>query len=202
MNTKINKSQKNKDIDTRTEILNVSLDLFAEQSYHKITVKDIQKEAGISTGGLFYHFNSKFEIAQEALYKWMDDAYKPFYKKIEKKPHPEKMLKTIIDFSIDLFIEKPKMMRFFLEVYELEIQNEKKSSKMVRIFDRFISSIQVLMESYNIPNSTYKAHMLVACLDGLMFQYIFSKGSKEWLNLDILKEEMYEMFVRNLKSTK
>lgn len=202
MNIKQNKSQKNKDIDTRTEILNVSLNLFAEHSYHKITVKDIQKEVEISTGGLFYHFNSKFEIAQEALYKWMDDAYKPFYKKIEKKPHPEKMLKNIIDFSIDLFIEKPKMMRFFLEVYELEIQKEKKSSKLARLLDQFVSSVQSLMESYNIPNSKYKAHMLIACLDGLMFQYIFLKDSEEWLKLDLLKEEMYEIFVRNTKSIK
>lgn len=191
-------SGKDNALDTKTKILKASLDLFAEHSYHQITIQDIKERVGISTGGLFHHFNTKLEIAQEALSNWMENAYKPFYSRLETKNDPKLQLKELINFSIDLFMKKPKIMRFFLEVYELELQADMKSSKMIYLFNGFHNAIKTLMKLNKVPKPALKAHLLIACLDGLLFQYIFSKDSKVWHRKEILKEEIYQLFTKNI----
>lgn len=193
-------SENDKNFNTKEKILGIALELFAEKSYHQVTVREIKNEVGISTGGLFYYFDSKLEIAKESLFQWIKNAYNPLYRSINENSNPKKLLEELIDFSIDLFMKKPKIMRFFLELYEVEVQNKNKSPKMLQIFNEFISVITNLMESYKIPKPKYKAHLLVACLDGLMFQYIFSNDKEAWLEKDILKQEMFELFLKNLKT--
>ncbi|TXT61087.1 MAG: hypothetical protein BAJALOKI2v1_50055 [Promethearchaeota archaeon] len=193
-------SKNDENFNTKAKILDIAIELFAEKSYHQVTVRDIKNQVGISTGGLFYYFDSKLEIAKESLFQWMKNAYNPLYRSIDENSNPKKNLEELINFSIDLFMKRPKIMRFFLELYEVEVQNKNKSPKMLQIFNEFIAFIKNLMESYKIPNPKYKAHLLVACLDGLMFQYIFSKYTKVWLEKDILKQEMFELFIKNLKT--
>lgn len=46
----------------KTEIVKIAMRLFAKNGYHKTTTAAISKEAGISTGLLFYHFSNKEKL--------------------------------------------------------------------------------------------------------------------------------------------
>lgn len=48
--------------------------LFYERGYGAATVREIAKEAGITSGSLFYHFESKEEILAEVLRQGMEDG--------------------------------------------------------------------------------------------------------------------------------
>lgn len=56
------KESQNETIDCR--ILSAALDLFVENSYHNVTVHDIQKRADVSIGAIYHHFGSKEGIAK------------------------------------------------------------------------------------------------------------------------------------------
>jgi AcrR family transcriptional regulator len=60
--------------DTRKEITLCAIDLFKKQGYEKTTVMDICKEAKITKGTFYYHFNSKDEIA----FEYYDMIFKDF----------------------------------------------------------------------------------------------------------------------------
>lgn len=47
---------------TRSAILATARQLFLAQGYHKTSMRDIAKGAGISTGPLYFHFQNKAEI--------------------------------------------------------------------------------------------------------------------------------------------
>jgi AcrR family transcriptional regulator len=51
----------------REKILNVSLKLFVQKSYHGTTVRDIARKAEISIGLLFHYFPTKEDILKELL---------------------------------------------------------------------------------------------------------------------------------------
>ena len=56
MNTEnLKKTKKN----AKQQILNVALEMFASQGYHKTSTGAICKEAGISAGLLFYHIKEE-----------------------------------------------------------------------------------------------------------------------------------------------
>lgn len=54
----------------KEKILEKSLELFSMKGYFNTSVRDIQKELNISTGGLYHHFKTKEDIAK-ALYNEM-----------------------------------------------------------------------------------------------------------------------------------
>jgi AcrR family transcriptional regulator len=48
--------------DTRDRILDVALDLFIEQGYDKVSLREVAERVGVTKAALYYHFASKDDI--------------------------------------------------------------------------------------------------------------------------------------------
>ena len=48
--------------DTRDRILEVALDLFIEEGYEKVSLREVAERVGVTKAALYYHFSSKEEI--------------------------------------------------------------------------------------------------------------------------------------------
>ena len=59
-----------KTVNTRSEILDVALQLFSEKSYHGASIRDIAKEIGKRESSIYNHFSSKEEILHELIDKF------------------------------------------------------------------------------------------------------------------------------------
>lgn len=59
----------------KERILKAAFELFSEKPYDEVTVDEVAKQAGVSKGGLFHYFPSKYELAKESLFygleRWM-----------------------------------------------------------------------------------------------------------------------------------
>lgn len=51
-------------LDTRAQVLNAALDLFAHRGYFNTSVHDIQRAAGVSIGSIYHHFGDKEGLAK------------------------------------------------------------------------------------------------------------------------------------------
>lgn len=56
----------------RTELLTLAADLFATRGFLATTVRDIADEAGILSGSLYHHFDSKESMVDEILREFLD----------------------------------------------------------------------------------------------------------------------------------
>ncbi|MDV6243773.1 TetR/AcrR family transcriptional regulator [Rhodococcus opacus] len=59
----------------RTELLDIAATLFAERGLRATTVRDIADAAGILSGSLYHHFDSKESIVDEILRGFLDDLF-------------------------------------------------------------------------------------------------------------------------------
>jgi AcrR family transcriptional regulator len=59
--------------DRRAEILRLAADLFAERGFKATTVRDIAEAAGVLSGSLYHHFDSKESIIEELLREYVDE---------------------------------------------------------------------------------------------------------------------------------
>jgi len=62
----------------RDELLGIAAELFARNGYSQTTVRDIADEAGILSGSLYHHFDSKETMLREILKDFMEDLLKVF----------------------------------------------------------------------------------------------------------------------------
>lgn len=87
---------------TETTILNAALELMRKDGFEAVTVRDICKHAGITTGAFYHHFKSKEEL--------FDKGFAPLDQFMEKalakqpEDEPAARLKVILD-RYALFME-------------------------------------------------------------------------------------------------
>ena len=59
----------------RQELLRIAAELFAERGYKATTVRDIADAAGILSGSLYHHFDSKESMVDEILRTFQEDLF-------------------------------------------------------------------------------------------------------------------------------
>jgi len=78
------------------KILTAALNLFVKKGYHNVSIHEIQKEADVSIGSIYRHFNGKEGVAQ-ALYKHiLNELDELIDGVIEDTQIPAKQLEEII----------------------------------------------------------------------------------------------------------
>ena len=71
----------------RAELVELAADMFAERGFKATTVRDIAQAAGMLSGSLYHHFDSKESIMDELLRAYIDELL-PEYRRIVQEGGP------------------------------------------------------------------------------------------------------------------
>src|SRR6478752_3102270 len=85
--------------DRRAELLNLAAGLFAERGYKNTTVRDIADAAGILSGSLYHHFDSKETMADEILRTFLDDLFRDYRTIVERESDPRRAFERLVEAS-------------------------------------------------------------------------------------------------------
>jgi AcrR family transcriptional regulator len=85
----------------RDELLTVAADLFATKGYRNTTVRDIADAAGILSGSLYHHFESKEQMVDEILRSFQDDLFGQYDEILASDAKPVVKLEQAIRVSFD-----------------------------------------------------------------------------------------------------
>ncbi|WP_032379360.1 TetR/AcrR family transcriptional regulator [Rhodococcoides fascians] len=80
----------------RTELLAIAARMFAQRGYSQTTVRDIADEAGILSGSLYHHFDSKEAMLTEILRQFMDDLRSQFALTVQESASAPEALEGLI----------------------------------------------------------------------------------------------------------
>ena len=106
--------------ETRNRLLEAACELFSERGYHKATVAEICKRAGVNVAAINYYFNDKASLYVEAWkrafekYPWLDIS--------DVSDPPEKQLCAYINYLIRKFTD-PGYQGQFARLYMMELLN-------------------------------------------------------------------------------
>src|SRR5215210_5223430 len=85
----------------RGELLDIAAKLFAERGFKNTTVRDIADAAGILSGSLYHHFDSKESMVDELLDTFQTELWKR-YDEIEASDlSPRAKLEAVVRSSFD-----------------------------------------------------------------------------------------------------
>ncbi len=106
---------------TREKILNTAKRLFVERGYFNTSIRDIAREAGVSTGALYHHFESKEEIAGEIYQRTLSEIHRRIERSISEGKTAEERVKGIVRTLLELAEEDRYTMEYALYVKHKEI---------------------------------------------------------------------------------
>lgn len=81
-------------LNTKNKIYNAAVELLENNGYQNIRIEDICKQAGVSVGSFYTHFNSKNDILVE-IFKRADDYFR---EEVSKSLGDKSVLDKIIDY--------------------------------------------------------------------------------------------------------
>jgi AcrR family transcriptional regulator len=80
----------------REEILAIAGDLFAENGFGVTTVREIADAAGILSGSLYHHFDSKESMVDDLLHSFLDEILASYRRTVRAAPDPAAALRTLV----------------------------------------------------------------------------------------------------------
>ena len=85
----------------RDELLAIAAELFAEKGFKNTTVRDIADAAGILSGSLYHHFDSKESMVDEILRTFQDDLFGQYDAILASPADPLTKLEQAVLVSFD-----------------------------------------------------------------------------------------------------
>jgi len=111
---------------TKDQILEASLKLFSEKSYHGASVRDIAKIIGKRESSIYNHFKSKEEILEQIIFNFSNRNFGPIVltdKLINTISKPEKFFLLLAENLIDFWTSDNE--RMFIKLLLSRNTNEK-----------------------------------------------------------------------------
>lgn len=103
--------------DSQDSILQGAMELFASTGYHKTSVLSIAKKVGISSGLIFYHFETKDNLLKQVIITLLSRLDSIF--DVDDCEKPEKKLELIIDrFQESLIANKTDWELYMAIIYQ------------------------------------------------------------------------------------
>lgn len=181
---------------TKEALLEAIIELAKEKGYEKITIRDICRKAGISTGSFYHHYHSKEELAKEAYYQ-IDRLITEEFIENCKKQSSEKNLYTLLEVYIRYVVEEVGMIikeyyKIMLEETDISVFNPE------RLYYRALESALVNCVQDNIISEpddySELTEYCIRFVRGLIFDWSVRNGS-----YDIQKQLQID-FKRLIKS--
>lgn len=120
--------------DKKTEILAVSVPMFAAYGYTNVTIRDISAAAGVTSAALYYHFQDKQTLYREALKFSFQSKAEITHAVVCSHGTPEERLATFIERYTQLLADDPDFRRVMQR--ELLDGNEESIGMLSEIFQQ------------------------------------------------------------------
>ncbi len=182
-----NRSVKNKFMSPRTkqanekikekrqeQIIITALENFANRGYHRTSISDIAKAAGISKGLMYNYFDSKEDLLIAVLEYVLPQAVDAIFTGIAKQSKtlkPRELIVYGIERFFEMMQEQADLWKFSMSL-SLQVSDMPKIHKViVQMFDTMHHKIEELLNLNNIPDASVKARLIAAQLDGIALHY-------------------------------
>jgi AcrR family transcriptional regulator len=172
----------------RAHILSAARTCFARQGYHQTTMDDIVQEAGLSKGGVYWHFESKKALFLAIIQSELDDAQAMMQGAVNAQPTPRQKLEAVVAFfgALTASEQLMEMAPLTLDVWAQNWQDPEINDVALAVYARFRGSIVQVVEAgiaqgaFKAVDATALANILLALYDGLLVQAVIERSTLDW----------------------
>jgi len=191
----------------RTLIMDIALKYFASEGYHKTTISQIAKHAGISKGLMYNYFRSKEHLLSDIIDRTMEDIGRYF------DPNNDGFL---TEQEFELFIRKlfnvlREKIDFWRLFYQLLMQNEVRQQLMKSTLEpvknpqdvysnssKFMKVVTEIMVDYFFRKKERKPEDYDPVLEMNMFIYTIEGFAMMTVYMDEVDEIYYEKTINKI----
>jgi TetR/AcrR family transcriptional regulator, cholesterol catabolism regulator len=106
----------------REEILALAARIFADKGYASTTVREIADAAGILSGSLYHHFDSKESMLDEIMHGFLDDVVAQYRATVAEGGDPLVVLRTLVREAFTSLGASPAALAVMINEFNFLVQ--------------------------------------------------------------------------------
>ncbi|WP_298039926.1 TetR/AcrR family transcriptional regulator [uncultured Desulfuromonas sp.] len=101
-------------------VLKEALRLFVERGYHRVSIPDIVRASGVSTGAIYNQFSNKEELARQVHFQTLNDFQERFFERMVHAATTFEKLRAFAGLVFEIAESEPVMMEYMLSMRHVE----------------------------------------------------------------------------------
>lgn len=157
----------------RDQILAAARGCFVDRGYHPTRMEEIASAAGLSKGGVYFHFESKRDVLDALVQEEFAHSMN-FLKEVTEGNEPVfKKMQVVASKFLEDFVAAPDAPRFFIVMGEMGLRDEALAKLLLEMQTAFIDEVAKLVDQgvaegvLRPVDSQVVAALLKALLDGV-----------------------------------
>ncbi len=155
-----------------SQIAEAALELFARQGYHRTSIEQIARHAGVSKGLIYNYFDRKVDLLRHIMEDAMSAGDILEETLLGDQLGAQEKIFYLLDQLTEMLKQNPQHWKL---VFMLSMQDEiaeKFSDVIEGHAAKNLGMLTTLLQTLEIPNADLEAMALAAQLDGILLHYI------------------------------
>lgn len=131
----------------REQILDAARTAFVEAGYTPTRMEDIAKRAGLSKGGIYFHFASKQELFEALVEQEFALAVRRLEAVGQSEGTTQEKLLTLGQFYIGRVENDPRTARFFLVMSSEALRDPTLRQRLQQMHDTYVGALESLIQA-------------------------------------------------------
>lgn len=160
--------------ESRRNIMDVAMRLFAERGYHGTSISKIATEAGISKGLLYNYFASKEDLLRALLLAPLEGSASELQALWAAADTPKAQLRLVIESRRDFIKTQERYYRLYLSLALQPASEALIADDVLPAKADSIDAFLHLFEALNYPDPRTEAYYVAATIAGAGLSYLLS----------------------------
>ncbi len=187
----------------RNQLTRAAYKVVSRKGYYNFTVRDIAKEAGLSTGLVHYYFKNKDDLLVSVLRVMNENLSFYLSKALEQIHDPKEKLIIFMDEAFHLVEREKEYFHVLIDFWTQINHNERMRKANVKLYQSYRAECSKIIKEgiekkvFKDVDVEYTATMIVAFVQGLIIQYIIDPNAFDYSEYNKkIKEQIIENLIR------
>ncbi|MEJ5360484.1 MAG: TetR/AcrR family transcriptional regulator [Spirochaetota bacterium] len=187
----------------RNQLTRAAYKVVSKKGYYNFTVRDIAKEAGLSTGLVHYYFKNKDDLLVSVLRVMNENLSFYLAKALEQKHDPKDKLIIFIDEAFHLVEREKEYFHVLIDFWTQINHNERMRKANIKLYQSYRAECSKIIKEgiekkiFKDVDVEYTATMIVAFVQGLIIQYIIDPDAFDYAEYNKkIKEQIIQNLIR------
>jgi TetR/AcrR family fatty acid metabolism transcriptional regulator len=167
----------------RGQLTRAAYKVVGQKGYYDFTIRDIAREAGLSTGLVHYYFKNKEDLLLNLLKEINTNMTVILNKAISKSDDPREKLNIFMTQAFDLVKNEKDYFYIVIDFWTQVNKNERMKRANIKLFKSYRDEIiKILKEgidkgAFMKMDLDYTAAVIISIIQGMIIQYVIDNNA-------------------------
>jgi AcrR family transcriptional regulator len=187
----------------RNQLTTATYRVVSKKGYYNFTIRDIAREAGLSTGLVHYYFKSKEDLLFTLLKVMNDNLRLVLNRELARSSDPGEKLLIFINQAFSLVEREKNYFYVLIDFWTRINHNERIRKANVKLYKSYRDEISKILEEgiqkglFERADAAYLSTVIISLIQGTIIQYVIDGGAFDYAEYtDRLRGQVLDMVMK------